>query len=266
MSSSGNSAGLRMERSIADRSFLQRVVTDDSRRTLAVIIALILAVLVLPPIGILIQQSLVTTAPDGSIAGYTFAHYARLLDDPRMLESVWNTFVFGLGSTLLSLVLGGILAWLVERTNAPLRGLAYITTIISMGTPYVLYVVAWLFLLGRAGPVNDLYRSSHRFVRRADRRELDVGHDPHRGVPVVAAGLPSARLHIPRVQCGHGGSGADERRQRFRHDPPRLHPAGHAGDPCARAVRLHPRDRGVRRARAGRHARQYQRADDRDLL
>lgn len=159
MSSSGSPAELGQERSVADRSFLQRVVTDDSRRTLAVIVAVILAVLVLPPIGILIQQSLVTTGPDGSITGYTLAHYARLLDDPRMMESVWNTLIFGLGSTLLSLLLGGILAWLVERTNAPFRGLAYVTTIISMGTPYVLYVVAWLFLLGRAGPVNDLYRT-----------------------------------------------------------------------------------------------------------
>src|ERR1700750_1645820 len=30
---------------------------------------------------------------------------------------------------------------------------------ISLGTPYILYVTAWLLLFGKAGPVNQLYRS-----------------------------------------------------------------------------------------------------------
>ena len=47
------------------------------------------------------------------------------------------------------------MAWLVERTNAPFKAFAYLTAIISLGTPFVLYVIAWLFLLGRNGPVNE---------------------------------------------------------------------------------------------------------------
>ena len=27
-----------------------------------------------------------------------------------------------------------------------------------MGTPYILHVIAWLFLLGKVGPLNDVYR------------------------------------------------------------------------------------------------------------
>lgn len=141
------------------RPLFSRLFVDDSRRTFAVIVGVILALLVLPPILILIQQSLVHTSTGGEIIEVTLDHYRRLLDDPRLPQSTWNTFVFALGSTIISLLMGGVLAWLVERTNAPFKRLAYATTIISMGTPYVLYVIAWLFLLGRAGPVNDLYRS-----------------------------------------------------------------------------------------------------------
>ncbi len=159
MSSSVNPAEFGEGRRARRRTFLERGFFDDSRRTMAVVISIILAILVLPPIGILIQQSLVETAPDGSFIRLTLDHYAKLLDDPRVFESTWNTVQFGLGSTVLSLLIGGILAWLVERTNAPFKRLAYATTIISMGTPYVLYVIAWLFLLGRAGPINDIYRS-----------------------------------------------------------------------------------------------------------
>lgn len=130
----------------------------DTRRLLAIGVGVVLALLVLPPIWVLIQSSLTETRIDGTITGWTLDHFRQLLDDPRLLTSTWNSIVFGVGSTVLSLLLGGVLAWLVERTNTPFKTLAYATTIISMGTPYILYVVAWLFLLGRIGPVNELYR------------------------------------------------------------------------------------------------------------
>ena len=57
---------------------------------------------------------------------------------------------------MLAVGFGGMVAWLVERTNAPCKAFAYLTAIISLGTPYVLYVIAWLFLLGRNGPFNEL--------------------------------------------------------------------------------------------------------------
>ena len=112
----------------------------------------------LPPLWILIQDSLTTTDAIGNVTGWTLAHFRKLLTDRDALTSIWNTLVFAAGSTVLSLITGGILAWLVERTNAPLKILAYLATIISMGTPYILHVIAWLFLLGRVGPLNDLYR------------------------------------------------------------------------------------------------------------
>src|SRR5262245_23376445 len=70
-----------------------------------------------------------------------------------------NSLVFAAASAALALVIGWVTAWIVERTNAPLKGLAYITAIISLGTPYILYVTAWLLFFGKAGPVNHLYRT-----------------------------------------------------------------------------------------------------------
>ena len=130
----------------------------DQRLLIAVLIGAVLAVLMLPPLWILIQDSLTTTDAIGNVNGWTLAHFRKLLTDRDALTSIWNTLVFAAGSTVLSLITGGILAWLVERTNAPLKLLAYLATIISMGTPYILHVIAWLFLLGRVGPLNDAYR------------------------------------------------------------------------------------------------------------
>lgn len=124
---------------------------------LSLVVIAVVAVIVLPPIVILIQNSVSTTNPDGSHAAFTAGHYARLLSDPKLYASAWHSVLFAALSTVFSLLLGGLVAWVVERTNAPLKGLAYLTNIVSLGMPFILYILAWIFLLGRAGPLNDLY-------------------------------------------------------------------------------------------------------------
>ncbi len=129
-----------------------------SERTGALVaaLALVLALLTLPPLWVLIQGSLHTTTDTGALGDFTFAHYQRLMADRQFFRSLTNSITFALGSAAIALTFGGLVAWLVERTNAPFKAFAYLTAIISLGTPYVLYVIAWLFLFGRNGPVNEL--------------------------------------------------------------------------------------------------------------
>lgn len=123
-----------------------------------IVLGIIIAWLVLPPIWFLIQGSLFTTAADFSRGELTLHYYDRLIKEPKLFTSGLNSAIFAVGSSVIALLFGAMLAWVVERTNAAFKALAYLTTIISLGTPFVLYVSAWLFLLGKAGPVNDLYR------------------------------------------------------------------------------------------------------------
>lgn len=124
----------------------------------AVMVA-VMTVLMLPPLLILLRNSLTVGNPDGSRGSFTFENYSRILSQPDLYVSAWNTVQFAGLSTVMVLIIGAFLAWLVERTNAPFKGLAYLTTIISLGTPFILYTAAWLYVLGRAGPLNDLYRT-----------------------------------------------------------------------------------------------------------
>src|SRR5262249_57696488 len=57
---------------------------------------------------------------------------------------------------VVAIVLGVVQGLIVERTNAPGRGYVFLAAVISLGIPHVLYVVAWLLLLGRTGPLNAL--------------------------------------------------------------------------------------------------------------
>jgi iron(III) transport system permease protein len=125
---------------------------------LSLALMILLALLVVPPIVILLQLSFTDIAPDGTRGAYTLANYAALFEGARFLGVLWSTILFAAVATFISLLVGGILAWLVERTNTPFKRLAYLTAIVSLGTPYVLYVMAWLFLLGRTGPINQFYQ------------------------------------------------------------------------------------------------------------
>jgi iron(III) transport system permease protein len=123
---------------------------------LAAVLTIVLAALVLPPFLVLLNASLVDTEHGNE---WSFANFATVIGSRRFLASSANTLAFAAGSALVALVLGWITAWIVERTDAPLKPLAYLAAIISLGTPYILYVGAWLLVLGKAGPVNQLYRA-----------------------------------------------------------------------------------------------------------
>jgi iron(III) transport system permease protein len=120
-------------------------------------LGLVLAVLVLPPLYFLVQGSLVVQGADGS-SEFSLRAFSDLFARRGIAQSAVNSVIFSLASAVVSLIVGGISAWLVERTTTRLKSFVYLTTIISFGTPHVLYVSAWMLLLGRSGPVNTWWR------------------------------------------------------------------------------------------------------------
>jgi iron(III) transport system permease protein len=122
---------------------------------LVVVLAAILLLLIVPPAAFLLNVSLHETRPDGSFGAFTLRFYRGLFAERLFMSSLRNTLVYAFGSATIGIVVGTVQALIVERTNTPGRQLAFFGAIISLGVPHILYVVAWLLLLGRAGPVND---------------------------------------------------------------------------------------------------------------
>jgi iron(III) transport system permease protein len=110
---------------------------------------------VVPPALFLLNVSLHETRPDGSFGAFTLRFYRGLFAERLFLASLTNTLVYAFGSSAIGIVVGTVQALIVERTNTPGRKLVFFGAIISLGVPHILYVVAWLLLLGRSGPVND---------------------------------------------------------------------------------------------------------------
>src|SRR5262245_63357731 len=120
------------------------------------LLIVVLAALVLPPFLFLLKASIVDSHGGGE---WSLANFEAVLGSRRFLVSSANSLAFAAGSAVLALIIGWMTAWIVERTNTPLKALAYLTAIISLGTPYILYVSAWLLVFGKAGPINQLYRN-----------------------------------------------------------------------------------------------------------
>ena len=126
----------------------------DVASVVMIIVSLITAYLVLPPLYSVIQTSLFTTTLTGEIDQFTLKYYQDLLRELQVIGPFLNTFYFSIGSAVCATLLGGSIAWIVVRTDSPLRALGYFTAFASFGTPFILYTIGWLLLLGKAGPIN----------------------------------------------------------------------------------------------------------------
>jgi iron(III) transport system permease protein len=122
-------------------------------------LALGLAYFILPPLVMLVVTSF-QAERRGTVVGYALENYQALLAlDGATPTVLLNSLVFAAGSALVGVTLGGTLAWLAERTNAPFKGLLYITAFVSFAIPGIVKVVGWILLLGpQSGLINVALR------------------------------------------------------------------------------------------------------------
>lgn len=124
----------------------------------AIAAGFLLAYLIVVPLGLMAISSF---RPGGFPLdpGWTFANYETVYGAANFPRLVRTTIVFAIGSTLMALTLGIALAWLIERTDLPLRGALRAAVILPMATPPILLAIGWAMLLSpRTGFFNLLLR------------------------------------------------------------------------------------------------------------
>lgn len=111
-----------------------------------VAVAAILVFLVIVPIGLLIYASFVETLGVGSDV-YTLDNYIRAIASPFTYSTFVSSVIFAVGASTLALVLGTIVAWILERTNVPFRSIFIGIVLVPLVLPGILETIAWVFLL-----------------------------------------------------------------------------------------------------------------------
>ncbi len=83
--------------------------------------------------------------------GLTLKNYAALFQDVRTLKLLGNTIVLGMSVAAGTLLLGIPVAFLLERTDVPLRKLLSTILLIPLFLPPYISAVAWSTVLGKRG-------------------------------------------------------------------------------------------------------------------
>jgi putative spermidine/putrescine transport system permease protein len=121
-----------------------------SRQGLAVVapLAFFLAVY-LYPLTRLLAWSLFSPA-------FTLEHYAKLFGEPAYLRAFRNTVEISVWVTVISLLLGYPLAYLMAVVSARVRALLVVLVLVPFWTSVLVRTFAWMVILGKQGLINQI--------------------------------------------------------------------------------------------------------------
>lgn len=132
-----------------------RVRRSSPLTALAGVVAVCLALLVAYPLIVTVVR-LLTGHLSSVQAGTTIW---SVISSPQTLTALWHTAVLVVAGGGLALVIGALLAWLNERTDARIGWAAAILPLVSMFVPSIAAAIGWVFLgEPRVGLVNTMLR------------------------------------------------------------------------------------------------------------
>jgi iron(III) transport system permease protein len=107
------------------------------------------------PLVMLLYGS-IRSAPIGEPgAAYTIQNYVNAYFDKEFYLLLLNSIYYGLGTCLLTFLIGTYLAWVSERTNTPLKKIFVVLSLIPFIIPGILSTISWILLLSpKIGLIN----------------------------------------------------------------------------------------------------------------
>ncbi|MGE0725549.1 MAG: ABC transporter permease [Alphaproteobacteria bacterium] len=109
---------------------------------------ILLAVVFLLPLGTLLHESLLVPAP-------TLANYERVFAEPVYLRVMWRTLRIAFYVTVVALLLGYPLAYVMARSKGVALGLMAAAVLLPLWTSVLVRTYAWMVLLQRNGLINQ---------------------------------------------------------------------------------------------------------------
>lgn len=131
-----------------------------TRILLPTAVLLILGFLVIYPTAMLVAASFLDKPPRPGepLGNLTAANYLSLFS-AETLEATWNSLVFSCSGSLLALVAGSGLAWVVTRTDVPGKPLVWLAGIMPLFISSLVGAVAYSLIASpRSGYINLLIR------------------------------------------------------------------------------------------------------------
>jgi iron(III) transport system permease protein len=132
--------------------------------TVLIVITAFLVFLVLIPLVRLLLSSFQLGHP-AVPSGWSLQNYITAYTMPRFYEALGTTVLLSAVGTFITLAIAVLFAWLIERTDMPLRNLAWTLILIPMAIPGVLFALGWgLLLAPKTGAINIVLRNSLAWI------------------------------------------------------------------------------------------------------
>ena len=113
----------------------------SGRNLIVLFVVAVVAYLGAVPLGFLLWQ---TFLRNGAL---TFANFRGAYNDVGIGEMMVNSLTFAVGSCLVSLTIGSVLAYLIVRTDVPGKALMFAASLVPLIIPGILHTIAWVFIL-----------------------------------------------------------------------------------------------------------------------
>ena len=129
--------------------------------TLALLVCMaICAWFVLIPVSALLYTAFAEDTPYGP-GSFTLENFVTAYSSRHIYLLFWNSLVFAAGTSALTFVLGLLVAWVVERTDAPGREMFHALALMSFAIPGLLTTMAWMLTLSpNIGWLNTLLKQA----------------------------------------------------------------------------------------------------------
>jgi iron(III) transport system permease protein len=118
----------------------------DARTLLLSLFLALIGFLVFTPLLFLIYGSFETVTPDGKTV-YSLQGWRQALDNPGIVSAIYNSFSLAIARQFIAIVVGILLAWLIARTDIPLRGWLEFSFWLSYFIPSLPVALGWILLL-----------------------------------------------------------------------------------------------------------------------
>ena len=110
------------------------------------LLLLVVAFLVLTPLGLMVFNSFQIARP-GEPVVYGLEGWRKAFSSPGIVEAMTNTFALAVTRQIIALFIGGFLAWLIARTDIPMKGSLEFLFWLSFFLPALPETMGWILLL-----------------------------------------------------------------------------------------------------------------------
>src|SRR5947199_929216 len=107
---------------------------------------ILIANMVLLPLAMVVATA-INFGPTARTPDVTLEYFRQAWASPTTWTVLGNTAIFAFGSTLLAMTIGVFFAFMVERTDMPMKSFAYAVVPLTIAMPGLLYGIAWALLL-----------------------------------------------------------------------------------------------------------------------